>query len=112
MKGADIQRSPIVATLLAIYSSGEPYAGEPTVPPDAPSLKMEGPKVEPVGVVVEKPKVDTVVEKPTKAIVVRDNDAALIPYPWEITTTKFRNLPPSKEGGSGGTMGSPEEYQL
>ena len=88
MKGQDIQRSPIVATLLDIYS------GEPTVPPDAPSLKLEGPKVEPVKEpVVEKPKLDTVVEKPTRALIVRNDDAALIPYPWEASTKRFTDFP-------------------
>lgn len=97
MKGQDIQRSPIVATLLDIYSSGEP-----TVPQDAPSLISEGAKddlvKEPVVKAMNEPVVDAtnepvvetmnepvveVVEKPTKAVVRRDNDAALIPYPWE-----------------------------
>jgi hypothetical protein len=80
MKGADIQRSPIVSTLLDIYS------GKPTVPPDAPSLTLEGAKEdlvnEPVVETMNEPVVE-VVEKPTKAVVRRDNDAALIPYPWE-----------------------------
>jgi len=106
MKGQDIQRSPIVSTLLDIYSSGEPYSGEPTVPPDAPSsggpavppeppsLTLEGPKVEPVKEpVVEKPKLDTVVEKPTRALIVRNDDAALIPYPWEASTKRFTDFP-------------------
>ena len=104
MKGQDIQRSPIVATLLDIYS-GEPYSGEPTVPPDAPSLtpgkKEEGPKVEPVKEpVVEPAKVEPVkgpvveaVEKPTRALIVRNDDAALIPYPWEASTKRFTDFP-------------------